>query len=105
MTIVPSSSDKQEETPSPDSPLRHDWPIILIVFLLAAGSGYASFILSLLSIDKVVIQIFLWVNFVCFVATILMLIKRRYGLACLSAVSPVPIAFGVSILYLNAFHP
>lgn len=105
MNIEPSSSEIQSDASAPASALWPVWPIVLLAVLLSAASGFVSFVLAVLSIDKVVIQIFLWINVSCVAATVVMLVKRRYGLACLLAISPAPVAFGASILYLYVSYP
>lgn len=105
MNSLDPSSDPQPSPSSRGRPLREEWPIAVVAILLCVASGYMSAALALLSINVDVIKIFLSVNVLCFIATIVMIFRRRYGIACLVAISPVPLGFGLSVAYMYLRYP
>ena len=92
-TSVPSS-DQQSKHPS------HPFRIAIVAIFLSVASAYLSFVVAILSLNEAVILIFLWVNALCFVATIILLFLHRYGMAFLLTVTPVPLGFVTSFVYM-----
>jgi hypothetical protein len=86
----PISLEKSEESTS-NFPLFFTWTC----------SALLSFFIAVLSINNVIMQIFLWTNIACLVLVNYLSSKKKSNAAYLAALAPIPTAFFIAIMYSN----
>jgi hypothetical protein len=70
------------------------------VMCLWALGALVSFLMAIVSINVVVIHLFLWGNIVCLILAITMVSRNKVLAAYLFAIAPAPVGFLLALLYL-----